>query len=228
MSNKDKDVEQTGNKIIVPDNNQEHQVMLEEIWQNTSKLKKLFGGKLNKTEFAQFIARGRMHGANPFKNEIYPMKIKGDLQVVLARDYYRRRAQEQPEYAGHNVYGVHKGDKVIISSDEVAEFKLNVASEKPLIGAVAVGHRDDIDKPYTVFVRYDEYKRNNRMWKNKPLTMLKKVAEGQLLRAMFQGILGGTYMEGELPNDNNNQTADNDAEIESAEAIIIEDESSED
>lgn len=195
--------------------------MLEKIWTNTDQIRKIVAPKLNKTEFAHFVGMGRAHGANPLTNEIYPMKIRGQLQVVLARDFYRRKAQEQPSYGGHNVYGVRKGDEVIIKDDEVADFSLNIASDKPLMGAIAIGHRKDIDKPFTIFVRLDEYNRNNSMWNNKTLTMLKKVAEGQLLRAMYQGIFEGTYMEGELPNDNENESKDFN-EVESAEAIILE------
>jgi len=43
-----------------------------------------------------------------------------------------------------------------------------------------------------------EYSTGRSVWKDKPATMIRKVAESQCLRACFQDLLGGSYDEAEM------------------------------
>ena len=68
--------------------------------------------------------------------------------------------------------------------------------------ATAIVYRTDTDKPFTATVGYREYVATTKQgeptkfWKEKPETMLKKVAESQALRKAFN--VSGLYIEEEI------------------------------
>ena len=45
----------------------------------------------------------------------------------------------------------------------------------------------------------EEYSLPQSLWKSKPETMIKKVAEAQALRQSFQEVFAGTYSYAEIP-----------------------------
>ena len=58
------------------------------------------------------------------------------------------------------------------------------------------------------FVDIKEYNTNQSVWKQKPATMIKKVAEAQWLRWTFQELFAGTYDESEEIPENQNIPSD--------------------
>ena len=70
--------------------------------------------------------------------------------------------------------------------------------------AICTVWRTDTQTPFIVEVAYEEYVQRNqkgitRFWKEKPKTMLKKVAESQALRKAFD--ITGLYSKEEMGND---------------------------
>jgi hypothetical protein len=59
-------------------------------------------------------------------------------------------------------------------------------------------YRHGASKPFYVAVQLPEYDLQQALWKDKPETMIKKVAEAQCLRMAFQELFGGTYCESEM------------------------------
>lgn len=206
-------------KATLPTSQEERDEALAEVWNNTKLIRKYFAPNLNKKEFAMFIGKGRMLGANPFTEEIYPTKIKGKMKTMLSRDFYRRKAQEQDTYDGHRAVAIYENDDFKLVNGK-PQHEVNSFSDRgKLVGAYAVGWRTDVDNMFYEDVRMDEYDRGNYMWNAKPETMIKKVAECHLLRMMYEGILGDTYTPAEIPEDGN--TNQNQSGHESTEAVII-------
>jgi hypothetical protein len=65
------------------------------------------------------------------------------------------------------------------------------------MGAYCLVKKHKSSKPTFVFVEINEYHKGQSVWKEKPATMIKKVAEAQALRAAFQDLFGGTYAQEE-------------------------------
>ena len=181
-----------------------------EVWKSTDTIRKIFAPTLGNEEFKYFMGMGISLGANPFKREIFAVKYGGEpAQIILARDFYRRKSQEQSDYLGHVVEAVYPGEKFKPNPPEFnIEHEIDVAkrydgeTEKIPLGAYCIVYRKD-KKPFYVFVPTKEYikktkeGRATRFWTESKETMIKKVAESQGLRGAFQGIFSGTYTEGE-------------------------------
>jgi len=219
----DKDEQETkalAKKATLPTSKEERDEALADVWNNTALIRKYFAPKLSKKEFAVFLGKGRMLGANPFTEEIYPTRIKGKMKTMLSRDFYRRKAQEQDSYDGHRAVAIYENDDFKLVNGKPEHEVNSFADRGELVGAYAVGWRKDVDNMFYEDVRMDEYDRGNFMWNSKPETMIKKVAECHLLRLMYEGILGDTYTPAEVPNDEENSNQNTQGH-EATEAVII-------
>lgn len=168
------------------------------VWAQDSytKIRKMFAPQLTNEEFGVFVGLGKSLGANPFLKEIWAVKYgNSEAQIFLGRDFYRRKAQEQEAYEGHQVDAVYANDEFKMENGEV-HHSYSLSDRGKLIGAYCVVHRDGL-KPFFVLAEVKEYSTDKSLWKSKPATMIKKVAEAQALRGAFQGVFAGTYDESE-------------------------------
>jgi phage recombination protein Bet len=149
-------------------------------------------GKISDQEIVMFLALCKYQKLNPFLREIYLVKYSDSspATMVTGKETFLKRAARNPKYNGHQVG---------ISEDG-----------KKAWGDVWL---KGIEKPIHCEVDYDEYvglkdeyvnnqktgkKIPNRMWTEKPRTMLKKVALVQALREAFPEDLGGLYSQEEI------------------------------
>ena len=169
-----------------------------EVWKQIEQIRALFAPTLTDKEFMFFVKLGKSLGANPFLREIWAIKFdsKQPAQIFLGRDFYRRKAQELPNYNGHIVDAVYENDEFVVENGKPIH-RYSLKNRGRLIGAYCVVHRKDTGNPYFVYVNLDEYDKGFSNWKIMPETMLKKVAESQALRGAFQGVFAGTYDESE-------------------------------
>lgn len=121
---------------------------------------------------------------NPFVKEAYLIKYGTETaQMVVGKETFLKRAEQNKEFDGYDI--TDKG--------KIPEYSVTCKV-----------HRKNLEHPITVTVDYAEYVGTtktgniNRMWKNKPKTMLRKVALMQGLREAFPTALGGLYEETEL------------------------------
>jgi phage recombination protein Bet len=167
-----------------------------EYWSNIDQIKKTFAPTLTEMEFGLFLTMGKSLGANPFNREIWAVKYgSGAAQIFCGRDFYRRKAQEQPDYTGHQVDAVYENDEFKMVNGK-PNHSYQIANRGKLVGAyciVFVKNRE----PFFTFAEMSEYNSGQSNWKTKPATMIKKVAEAQALRSAFQGVFQGTYEESE-------------------------------
>ena len=167
-------------------------------------LKEMYAGKnINQTEFMMFLKMIESLSLNPFKREIYLIKYGSQAaSIVIARDGYRRMAQEQAEYDYHIVDAIYSKDDFRVENGQPFHKYSIVDSRGELFGAWCVVKRKSSSREMFVVVKMKEYENlNNPSWKKYPETMIKKVAEGQALKMAFQGVFAGTYIEGEMDED---------------------------
>jgi phage recombination protein Bet len=146
-------------------------------------------GDVTDADLTQFISICKYNQLNPFLNEAYLVKF-GDqpAQMIVSKEALMKRAEECPAYEGIQA-GI-----IVIRNDEVIElegcFKL---STDTLAGGWAKVYRSDRKFPIVARVAFSEYDKGKSTWREKPTTMISKVAKVQALREAFPTQLGAMY-----------------------------------
>lgn len=164
--------------------------------------------KVSDQEVAFFIALCQGNEVNPFMGEAYLIKY-GDTpaQSVVAYDALRKRAESNPDYEGIE-YGV-----IVQRGDDVKELEgaFLLPTDK-LLGAWAKVYRKE-RKPYIAKVALAEYDKKQSTWKEKPATMICKVAKAQAMREAYPSKVGGLYTEEEYAMSSHDTPQDVQAEV---------------
>lgn len=178
-----------------------NQVGIWEKQETLQQIKTIYGKNLNPAEFNIFMQLGKATGLNPFLKEIWAVKYKDSpAQIFVGRDGYRKSAQSHPEYDYHLADAVYSNDDFKVENGEV-KHSYNLKDRGKLIGAYCTVKRKHSEKPIFNYVELAEYNKFQSVWKEKPATMIKKVAEAQALRMAFQELFAGTYHEYENWNE---------------------------
>jgi phage recombination protein Bet len=186
-----------------------------DMWSNPEKLKEIRrlvspSTPLSDLEFSFLVELGRATQLNPFMKEIWAVKYRRKnrdtgryedqpAQIFIGRDGYRKTAQRQPDYEYHQVNAVYSKDEFKIVNDQI-QHNYGFANRGELLGAYCIVKRKSSSKYTYVMVTMNEYDLHQGLWKDKPETMIKKVAEAQGVRQAFQEVLAGTYSDAELPD----------------------------
>ncbi len=181
-------------------NNAITEQLVKNVWQDTAfldEIKKVYGKGLNEIEFATFMMMAKSNNLNPFNREIFSYKFGDAATIVIARDGYRKIAQRHPEYDYHMADAVYSGD-TFEQVDGKVKHAYNMADRGALVGAYALAKRKSSSLAHFTFVNLKEYIKQTGTWKTIPATMIKKVAESQVLRMAFQESYVGTYDESEI------------------------------
>jgi phage recombination protein Bet len=175
------------------------------MWKDEAQLKtikSIYAPNLSDGEFQTFVQLGIATGLNPFLREIWAIKYdkSAPAQIFIGRDGYRKSISRNTIYAGHHVDAVYANDDFCfdLTNGEVRH-TYNLKDRGKLMGAYCIVHMKNVPRPYYVFVDISEYNTNQSNWKNKPATMIKKVAECQAIRMADSCTFGNTYDEDELP-----------------------------
>ena len=133
--------------------------------------------KLSEEQKHLFIQTALINKLNPFKQEIYAMAYKNkfnpgkyDLTIVVAYMVYVERAEDS---------GLLKNYKCVYDEDKFGK------------KAICTIWRKDKEDPFVWEVYLQEYTTGTGLWRNKPITMLKKVAISQAFRLFFSKTLHG-------------------------------------
>ena len=81
-----------------------------------------------------------------------------------------------------------------------------------MVGAYCIVKRKKATQASSTYVKLGEYNTGKSVWREKPETMIKKVAEAQALRGAFTE-LAGTYDESERWEDNKKKAEPKEAEV---------------
>lgn len=147
-------------------------------------------------EIGMFINLCKYQKLNPFLREAYLIKWgKSDAaNLVVGKAAFESRAERNPKYQGYDA-GI-----VIQKQDGTLEYRKGtlVIPGETLIGGWAEVYVEGRVKPVYMAVSLSEYSTGQATWKNKPATMIRKVAKMQALREAFPNALNGMYTAEEL------------------------------
>ena len=169
------------------------------IWDDkkTLEIKKLYAPDLTNNEFQIFCEIGKSTWLNPFLREIWAVKYGSTpASIFIGRDGYRKSAQASPLYDWHSSEDIRENDTFSIKDGEVIH-NMNMKDRGKLVWAYALAQRKGATRPNYTRVDLVEYNTGKSVWATKPSTMIKKVAEAQVLRMTFQDLFAGTYDESE-------------------------------
>ena len=127
-------------------------------------------------EFLVMMELASRYQLDPFSKQIWLIKY-GDnpAQIFAGRDGYLAIAHRSGVFDGMKT-GTRKEDNETIGWCEV--------------------HRKDMKYPFVAEVKLSEYSTGKNLWKDKPETMIKKVAQAQALRQAFN--ISGLYSPEEI------------------------------
>lgn len=145
-------------------------------------------------EFRLFIELAKVYNLDPFKKQIFLIKNKNrpndPATIMVSHAGMMHIAHESGKFGGMETYVITRDNKtaLICNNDDVA-------------GAVCYVYRTDWQKPLMHAVSFEEYYRKmppgyKNIWDEKPITMIKKVAEAGALRRAFD--TGGLYAAEEM------------------------------
>ena len=154
--------------------------------------------KITDQEVILFMKTCQAQKLNPFaQGEAYLIKFGNDpAQMVVGKDAYMRRAEENPSYRGH------KSGIVVLRGEQVIQKEGTcLYPGETLLGGWCRVHRtrtggseEEIFKE----VALKEYDKGQANWKTKPCTMIEKVAVSQALRSAFPKDYEGMYVAEEV------------------------------
>jgi len=147
-------------------------------------IRRTYANNASDDEFHLFMYTAKTWGLDPLKKEIWCVKFQGQpAQIYASRDGHIKVAHDTRTKDGDIALDGFESD---IIEDENGKLK----------GAFCIIHRKDMSHPVKVTVDFEEYNTNQALWKSKPKTMIKKVAESQCLRKAFS--MHGFYSPEEM------------------------------
>lgn len=163
-------------------------------------------GDITAQEALLFLSLCKHQKLNPWINEAYLIKFGNQpATMIVGKDVFTKRAFKNPNCngwkAGITVY--NKNTQEIIDREGAAYYK----EIEVLIGGWCEVWFKDKSQSLKQSVEFSEYvgkKKNgeiNRMWSEKPATMIRKVAVVQTLREAFPDDFQGCYFEEEIKTD---------------------------
>lgn len=163
---------------------------------------------LTQAQRRQFLAVAGTFGLNPWKREVYAVTYNDaksgttNMSIVTGYETYLKRAEMNPNYDGFSVEfrGGIKRERVT-QQGKFGEYTKEVVVPDGDFSCVCTVFRKDRNHPVVEEVFFDEFNQGNRMWKEKPRLMLKKVAIANAFRKAFPVEFGGMpYTPDELPD----------------------------
>ena len=147
-------------------------------------------------EVAYFMELCRAQRLNPFLNEAYLVKFKGNpAQIMVAHKALVKRAEAHPKYDGME-HGV-----VVLRNGEVHHEQRGAvyaeAGEK-LIGGWCKVYRKDRRMPIYAERSLKSMDKGQANWKNMPDLMIDKCAQAAALREAFPDELRSMYVQEEM------------------------------
>lgn len=151
---------------------------------NPAHIKKYLCPTATEAEIFMFLQLCKHQNLNPWIREAYLIKYGNQkATIVTGKETFTKRAANNPRYGGHRAW---------------------TDGKVPNLKGIADVYVRGYTVPIHVEVDYEEYvgKKSdgtvNRMWKEKPKTMLRKVALVQALREAFPNDFGGMYSPEEI------------------------------
>ena len=148
------------------------------------------GGNVSDQDLVQFISICKFNSLNPFLGEAFLVKYgTSPASMIVSKEALMKRADVCPNYDGMQAGIIVKHEDGEI--EDVEGSFINPGDI--LLGGWARVFRSDRKFPFVARVSLVEYDKKQSTWKEKPSTMIRKVAEVQALREAFPAQLGAMY-----------------------------------
>jgi len=160
-------------------------------WESRMDLvKRKVGNGLTKTEWELFLYMAKLYDLNPLLREIWAVKYNGKpANIFTGRDGLLKIAHKSGMFDGMRT--------VLLVSTQTGVDEADIAPKgAEILGAKCYVWRKDMSHPVEVSVKLSEYNTNRSTWKEKPDTMIRKVAEAHCLRRTFS--IHGLYLPEEF------------------------------
>ena len=154
-------------------------------------------GNVTDQEVFLFVKMCQAQKLNPFvTGEVYLIKFGSQpAQMVVGYDTYKRRADENPEhlYTESGIV-VQRGGQIIAKAGAC------LYPTEVLVGGWCKAHKLRNGREVVTYkeVGFNEYNKGNAIWKEKPGTMIEKVAISQCLREAYPKDYEGLYTVEEI------------------------------
>lgn len=156
-------------------------------------------GNVSDQEVFLFVKMCQAQRLNPFvTGEVYLIKFgQQPAQMVVGYDTYKRRADENPAH-------LYTESGIVVCRGQSGEIVQKTGAclypSETLVGGWCRVHKLKGDREVVTFkeVGFKEYDKGNAIWKEKPCTMIEKVAISQCLREAYPKDYEGLYTTEEL------------------------------
>lgn len=144
--------------------------------------------KVTDQEIVNFISLCQFNKLNPFLGECYLLKFKENATMIVGKEAFFKRAESNENYDGLQA-GI-----IIKRGTETMELEGSyMEKDDVLVGGWAKVFRKDKCYPFVSKVRFSEYNTGMSIWKEKPGTMIAKIAKVQALREAFPSSIQAMY-----------------------------------
>lgn len=156
-------------------------------------------GNVSDQEVFLFVKMCQAQKLNPFvTGEVYLIKFgQQPAQMVVGYDTYKRRADENPAH-------LYTESGIVVCRGQSGEIVQKTGAclypSETLVGGWCRVHKLKGEREVVTFkeVSFKEYDKGNAIWKEKPCTMIEKVAISQCLREAYPKDYEGLYTTEEL------------------------------
>ena len=140
-------------------------------------------------EFAMFVQFCKATGLNPFKKEIWFIKISGRVQMMTSAAGFFCIANNNPVFDGF--------ESGLVAPD--GSYRTAAYPQDDFIGAWCKVYRKDRGIPTEAVAMRKEYDKKQSNWITMPRVMIIKCAESLGLRKTFPQQMNGIYTAEEMP-----------------------------
>lgn len=150
------------------------------------------------SELYMFLQNCAMYGLNPLMKQAWFMKIDGVPTATTSRDGYLKIAKEDPNYKKVQSMAVYQNDKftTVMEDGEVVKVthEFSHVDRGHIVGAYAFLKTKDGEEDIFAYKDFKEYNKKNRIWSGYQESMIRKVAEADVLKR-FANISGLVTVE---------------------------------
>lgn len=145
-------------------------------------------------ELYMFLNVASMYNLNPFMKEIWFVKMNGQQAIMTGRDGYLNIAKQDPTFVKCQSAAVFENDdfKAEYENGDLVKLTHNYkhTDRGKLIGAWAIVKTTTGDN-LSIYCDFKEYDKRTSIWRKYPTSMIRKVAENDVLKrfANIRGVM---------------------------------------
>lgn len=170
------------------------------------------GKKPTPTDCMKFCWLCQQTRLNPWTNDCYALPYDNEDGTAIWAFHagylgLMKRAEEQPEYDGLEYGVIVRSNADPNAPTELREGEMVEPDREKLLGGWCRIYRTDRTRPTLKTVNLSAYSKGNSMWRGNPAGMIGKVAIAGALRLTFPVAFAGVYLDGEMPDQAEEQAA---------------------